>query len=161
MQVELAGILLRVLNPLSTLILLGGDFLNFQQLILCFQHLFPFFVLLKAPNLFKHAITFSSIIFGFIFKLFPIPIEPLELVLHLLPHAFHFPFQVPNIVLLLDMFIHGQFVIFNLDLMFLLVFYVLQRFEIKRMAVIRGKELEQALGYLCVGLVLEMEEEFV
>ena len=43
----------------------------------------------------------------------------------------------------------------------LLVLDVSQGLEVKGVAVVRAQVLKQTLGYLCVGLVLKMQQQFV
>ncbi len=103
-EIELGGILLGLLYPLSTKIFLRCDFVNLNEFVFGLGKLIAI-SLLKAPNFFKDSITFPPIIFCFILKGFPIPIKPLKLILYLFPHVPHLLFQIIDIIFPFYMFV--------------------------------------------------------
>jgi hypothetical protein len=97
-------------------------------------------MLLESSYLLKDPITFLAIIFGFILKMIPVFVKSFELVLYLFKHVSHLFLEVINIIFGLDMFIGGKLIFFDLDLVFLLVLDVTDRFQVKCMAVVRSEK---------------------
>ena len=96
---------------------------------------------LESPDLLKDTIAFIPVIFGFILKVIPVFVEPFELILNFFEHVSHLLLQIMYVIFGLDRLVGGKLIFFDLNLVFLLVLNVTDRFEIVGIAVVWGEKL--------------------